>query len=188
MSLGKLAFHMKTQVSKQHIGQSPGSSRARWERRAAMAATLAGASEAMRTATPAGAGSASAAVLAALRAARAAAHAASGLAWMRSFGEEARLARSTEAALDAAIALRVAAGAGASRGRRHRGGKHRRALQSEVASSADEQALYDRVQEESPHAPGDSDSSRTPPFAAPVATSTVVPMELVAEKQDGHRG
>ena len=153
-----------------------------------MAATLAGASEAMRTATPAGAGSVSAAVLAALRAARAAAHAASGLAWMRSFGEEARLARSTEAALDAAIALRVAAGAGASRGRRQRGGKHRRALQSEIASPADEQALYDRVQEESPHAPGDSDSSRTPPFAAPVATSTVVPMELVAEKQDGHRG
>ena len=73
-----------------------------------MAAAVTDAHGARRAALPAGASATG--VLAALRAARAAAHAASGLAWTQGFGEEARLARSAEAALDAGIARFIVSG------------------------------------------------------------------------------
>ena len=88
---------------------------------AAMAAAVTDAHGARRAALPAGASATG--VLAALRAARAAAHAASGLAWTQGFGEEARLARSAEAALDAGIAKFIVSGSAIARGRRGRRGR-----------------------------------------------------------------
>ncbi len=91
---------------------------------AAMAEAMADASVAMQVGPCATASSmAVTGVLATLRAARAAAHAASGLAWMQGCSQEARLARSAEAALDAAIAMRCASTAEAMQGRRRRRGR-----------------------------------------------------------------
>ena len=65
-----------------------------------------GAEMATQTAYPAAVRDAgAAAVTASLRAARATAHAASGVAWQQGHNQEARLARSAEAAIDAALAL-----------------------------------------------------------------------------------
>ena len=86
-----------------------------------MAAAATGAHGAMRALPPVAASATG--VLAALRAARAASHAASGLAWTQGFSEEARLARSAEAVLEAGIAKFVASGAAPARGRRGRRGR-----------------------------------------------------------------
>ena len=91
------------------------------------------------------------AVTAALRAARAATHAASGLAWLQGLSLEARLARTAEAALAAALSLRSwqaasrrpstcdqTAGAGRSRCRRgRRGGVERKPADSSCDSGVD---------------------------------------------------